>query len=118
MRFEDLYKAAQIESMKAHLLEKVPHSFDNIWSINSINKSVALRNSNHSFVHRDRLDFANRLPLHAIPRTYNELDSPNLKNNASKNSFKESLKAHFTAKLQDVIYCGRPFCKDCFPDQI
>ena len=37
LRFEDLYKTAQIEFMKAYLLEKVSHSFDNIWYINRIN---------------------------------------------------------------------------------
>ena len=104
--------------MQAFLLEKLPPSFDNVWVTNLVNKSVVLRNSAEIFVPQPRLDFSGRLPLHDIPKTYNELNNQSLKNNTSMDSFKDGLKAHFLNNLQDVVYCGRPFCKDCFPDQI
>ena len=118
LRFDDLYKAAKIEFMQAFLLEKLPPSFDNVWVTNLVSKSVVLRNSTEMFVPPPRLEFSGRLPLHDIPKTYNELNNLSLKNNVSLDSFKDGLKAHFLNNLLDVVYCGRPFCKDCFPDQI
>ena len=33
-------------------------------------------------------------------------------------SFKESLMDYFINEYKEIIYCGRPYCKDCFPNQM
>ena len=118
LKFEDLYKATQIEFMHSLLLDKLPSSFESTWYRNRVNKPDGLRNSNQIYVLYARLVFTERLPLHSFPKTYNNLISPSLKGKLSMDSFKESLMDYFINEYKEIIYCGRPYCKDCFPNQM
>ena len=118
LKFEDLYKAAQLEFMHSFILEKLPPSFDGTWYRNRTIKPEALRNSNEFYIPYSRLVFTDRLPLHSIPKTYNELDAPSIKNKLSMVSFKETLSDYLLSSYKDIVHCGRPFCKDCFPNQL
>ena len=104
--------------MHSLLLDKLPSSFESTWYRNRVNKPDGLRNSNQIYVLYARLVFTERLPLHSFPKTYNNLISPSLKGKLSMDSFKESLMDYFINEYKEIIYCGRPYCKDCFPNQM
>ena len=60
--------------------------------------------------------FSERLPFHSIPRIYNEFPDNIIKNIPSIKSFKEQLKLFYLNELNSDVFCGRPYCKDCFSD--
>ena len=117
LKFEDLYKSTQIEFMQSLILEKLPPSFEGIWQFVGTNKRSALRNSADFYIPFFRLLFTERLPLHSLPRAYNNFTNVKLKQAISMNTFKDGIKSHFLNNYSDVIRCDRLFCKDCFPDQ-
>ena len=114
LRFDDLYKATQIEFMQQYLHDKLPISFEGVWARNRANKSVALRNSWEVFIPRARLAFSDRLPLHSIPRVYNEFPDGNIKNIYCKKRFIDELKLFYLNNLSSEVFCGRPYCQDCY----
>ena len=116
LKFNDLYNFTQIEFMHSYLHNKLPTSFEGIWSKNRENKLVMLRNSGEIFIPRARLFFSERLPLHSIPKIFNEFPDNNIKNIPSKNSFKDQLKLFYLNELNSEVFCGRSYCWDCFSD--
>ena len=58
--------------------------------------------------------YIERLPLHSFPKIYNNLISPSLKGKLSMDYFMD----YFINEYKEIIYCGRPYCKDCFPNQM
>ena len=114
LKFDDLYKSTQVEFMYSYLQKKLPTSFMGVWSKNEVNKLVTLRNSGEMFIPRARLCFSERLPLHSIPKIYNEFPDFDIKNIPTKTNFKEQLKLFYLNKLNAEVFCGRPYCRDCF----
>ena len=119
LRFEDLHTFCQLEFFHSFTQNKLPKSFDGLWSINGAYNPVAarLRRAETFFVPRARLNFSARFPLHAFPKLWNEFLDPELKNTVSVNVFKDGLKNYFLNDLAANVYCGRAFCRDCFPNQ-
>ena len=114
LKFDDLYKSTQVEFMHCYLNSKLPLSFEGVWSRNRDNKSVTLRNSSEIFIPPARLAFSDRLPLHSIPRVYNEFPDINIKNIFIPKKFKNELKQFYLNNLSSEVFCGRPFCQDCY----
>ena len=90
MQFEDLYTYNKLQFMHSYLYGKLPGSFDGIWQLNRFkNPATAnLRIKNDLFIPRHRIDFTTRLPLHCLPKLWNEFESETLKNNPSTKSFR------------------------------
>ena len=103
--------------MYLHLNEKLPSSFEGVWSKNSENKTLNLRNKGDIYIPSARLDFSARLPLHSIPKAFNDFPDNGLQYSESHTKFKDGLNLFFLNNLPSEVYCGRPFCKDCFPNQ-
>ena len=120
LRFEDLYTFCQLQFFHSFIQNKLPQSFNGLWTVNRIYNPVRacrLRNADVYFVPRSRLAFSARLPLNACPKLWNEFLDPEFKNTTSITIFKEGLKKYFLDDLAAEVYCGRAFCRDCFPDQ-
>lgn len=63
-------------------------------------------------------DFIKRLPLHCIPKIYNEFPDFTIKNISSKITFKDQLKLFYLNSLNAEVFCGRPYCRDCFGNSV
>ena len=118
LKFEDLYEFSQIEFMYLYLNDKLPLSFDGVWSKIRENKTLNLRNAGDLFIPRARLDFSARLPLHSFPRVFNAFPDKGLQYSENLKKFKGGLKSFYLNNLPSEVNCGRPFCKDCFPNQL
>ena len=103
--------------MYLYLNDKLPSSFEGVWSKNRENKTLNLRNSGDMYIPRARLEFSARLPLHSIPQVFNNFPDNVLQYSISHEKFKSGLNLFFMNNLPSEVYCGRPFCQDCFPNQ-
>ena len=119
MRFEDLYTFTQLQFVHSYLSNKLPGSFKDLWTANRFHKpaTAGLRTADMLFVPRHRIDFTARLPLHALPKLWNNFREPDLKKLTSSNLFKDRLKEYFINDLASEVRCRRIFCRDCFPNQ-
>ena len=104
--------------MHSYLYGKLPGSFDGLWLANKFfhPDRANLRNANDLYVPKHRLDFSQRFPLHYLPKLWNDFDCAKLKNTPNHNSFRDGLKEYFLNDLDEIVYCGRAFCRDCFPE--
>jgi hypothetical protein len=100
----------------------LPISFADTWKLNSEIRNpsniMALRNDNEYYVPFVRLDSFKRFPFSDFPRTWNELDSDEIKSTSSKMIFKKLLKEHFLSKLSVTITCDRMLCPSCHLQQL
>ena len=108
--------------MYDYLKGLLPLSFCNKWISNAqyrLNSNSnddgqrLLRNDCDLHVPFIRLDSYVCFPLSDFPRTWNNFDNQEIKNVVSRNIFKQKLKEHFIASLNDTIVCDRLLCPSC-----
>jgi exonuclease III len=97
---------------------KLPNSFINTWLTNQERRGEEnrqLRNQEDFYLPPSRTNTAERLPLHTMPLSWNNLISPSLKQEPNTKLFKRNLKSHLLDKLSAIPVCFRVNCPACNP---
>jgi hypothetical protein len=107
----------RIQFMHQFVNNYLPHSFVNMWSTNAERRikgeGPILRNALDYTVPFSRLTSTENHPFIAIPRTWNQFDSLEIKLSPSKSHFNKLLKKYFLDKLNENFVCERLLCPHC-----
>ena len=93
----------------------LPYSFEQMFRFNhDIPNSRAIRQSDLLYETRCKTNFANKLPLYAIPKIWNKwyLTLPQY---MSSSKLKNVMKPNIFSSYQSQIICSNSFCPDRFP---
>jgi hypothetical protein len=94
----------------------LPSSFVNTWTTNAARREETMDQyymMHKIFVPFSCLTSAEKHPLISFPRTWNELDSLEIKLTSSKSQFNRLLKHFFLEKLKENFVCECLLCSHC-----
>ena len=121
---EPLYKTCEIlnvhDNYKYNVLtfmyqlknNLLPNSFNTLYYFTEPGRSCT-RQSKLANCGRFRTTYTSRLPLHRLPRIWNELDTK-FHDIESLKSFKKNVRNNFLSKYSANIRCTNTRCKQCF----
>ena len=96
----------------------LPYSFEQMFRFNhDIPNSRATRQSDLLYEARCKTNFANSLPLYAMPKIWNKWFHA-MPQNMSRPKFKYTMKIKILSAYQSHVTCTNSFCPDCFPQAV
>jgi hypothetical protein len=115
--FKDLVTFFKLQFMQRFIQGFLPPSFNLVWTRNNIRNigenEILLRNHNDINIPFARLHSADRQPLFAFPKIWEDFPVLQIKFTRRKLEFDNILKKHFLSELSSSINCTRLFCPSC-----
>ena len=113
LKLSDLYQQEVMLFMHDYAHDKLPRSFQNIYSnTRNIHGAYETRQAQMLFIPRTKSRFVDKLPLFNFPKIWNtSYNQLNLY--TSHNSLKRSIKAMYLNSYATLISCRNPLCEDC-----
>jgi exonuclease III len=114
---DHLIQYSRLLFMHNYSLNKLPVSFNNTWLTNferrGLENQHQLRNQEEFHVPMARTKTTERMPLHIMPLTWNNLEILELKYEQNSNIFKKELKKSLLETLSLQTVCNRVNCPAC-----
>jgi hypothetical protein len=111
-----LIKFSQLQFMHSYVHDLIPSSFERIWATNFNRRNEEnrpnLRNDQDIEVPFARTNFAQKMPLSAFPKMWNELSNV-VKYDPNRIVFSNKLKTCFLEQLIENFVCIRDNCPCC-----
>ena len=112
LKFNDLYDQKVILFMHDYTANKLPGSFNAIFTFNrDLPNSHNTRQSNHFHEERCLSKFSQNLPLYNFPKIWNKWTG--VLGNSSRSHLKRNLMAAQFQKYLSIVCCTNSHCKDC-----
>jgi hypothetical protein len=114
---QQLIQYFKIQFMQQYKFKHLPSAFENEWFSNEERYAsqdlMPLRNNDDFFVPFARTGQAERIPLFALPKIWNDFPDIILKSEANKLIFNSKLKGYHIDKLDANFVCSRLLCPHC-----
>ena len=92
---------------------KLPKTFDSLTYFTPRNQPNT-RQISHAYCPRYRTTYTSLMPLHRLPRIWNDLDD-NVRSIKSLSKFKSSIRSSKLTAYADIVKCENIRCQQCFP---
>jgi hypothetical protein len=114
---QQLIQYFKIQFMQQFKFKHLPSAFENEWTTNEERYAsqdlMPLRNNDDFFVPFAHTSQAERIPLFALPKIWNDFPDMILKSEANKLIFNSKLKGYYIDKLDANFTCSRLLCPHC-----
>ena len=111
LKVQDLYIYQSALSMFDYVQNNLPVSFNHIFPFNRDIQTIRqTRQSDLLYVSRCTSSFASKLPLHTLPKLWNQWANCA---SLSRYQFKQHLKSSTILSYQSQVKCSYAYCKNC-----
>ena len=108
-----MYKLVQKISISNYIFNKLSKTFDSWTYFIKINQPNT-RQTNHAYCLRYRTTYTSLVPLHQLPRIWNDLED-DMRNIKYLSKFNASIRSAKLNKYVDSVKCENTRCRQCFP---